>query len=303
MRQAGMQSFLRVIGMCWRRPSLIATEVAWRWAFGLPALALVYYECARIYAVASPALHDLGLANLSLDTLVADPTQAGTAFAAAKAILLPMLLHAALGLAPLIIFVWAVISGFGRAAVLRKYDFTLQWRPWTLAVFQFVSLVALIVSLWFWYAATQWSAAYALKGGEPNIVLYLALVICLSLGIFFLRSLLSWVFLVAPLVAILERRSGASSFRRSLQMGQLKGKMVEVNLVMGLIKLALVVLATVFSATPLPFASVMQGAPLWLWWVFVTLLYLVASDFFQLARMFAFIEFWREANPSKPLRR
>jgi hypothetical protein len=63
--------------------------------------------------------------------------------------------------------------------------------------------------------------------------------------------------------------------------------------VLGIVKLALLVLAMVFSATPLPFESVMQGAPLYLWWGLVTLLYLIASDFFQVARLMAFVQFWR----------
>ena len=78
------------------------------------------------------------------------------------------------------------------------------------------------------------------------------------------------------------------------------GKLVEINLIMGIIKLALVVLAMVFSAVPLPFASVMEGPPLYAWWAIVSLLYLVASDFFQVVRLVAFIQLWRAyAVPGK----
>ena len=31
----GTQSFVHVLATCWRRPSLTALEVAWRWAFGI----------------------------------------------------------------------------------------------------------------------------------------------------------------------------------------------------------------------------------------------------------------------------
>jgi hypothetical protein len=65
---------------------------------------------------------------------------------------------------------------------------------------------------------------------------------------------------------------------------------------LGIVKLALVVLAMVFSATPLPFSSVMVGTPLYLWWAAVTLWYFAASDFFQVARLVAFIRFWRIYN-------
>jgi hypothetical protein len=37
----------------------------------------------------------------------------------------------------------------------------------------------------------------------------------------------------------------------------------------------------------------MTGAALYLWWALVTILYLVANDFFQVARLAAFVQFWR----------
>ena len=81
---------------------------------------------------------------------------------------------------------------------------------------------------------------------------------------------------------------------RSVRLGrEFTGKLVEVNLVMGIVKLALMVLAMVLSATPLPFQSVMTGEALQQWWIGVTLLYFVANDFFQVARLVSFIQFWR----------
>ena len=142
----------------------------------------------------------------------------------------------------------------------------------------------------------QWSANNTLSGEEPNLVLYFALVICISLGVFTFWALVSWVFSVAPLIALLENKTAAACLARSLRLGRLTSKLVEVNLVLGIVKLALVVLAMVFSATPLPFTSVMVGTPLYLWWAAVTLLYFAASDFFQIARLVAFIRFWRIYN-------
>jgi hypothetical protein len=73
----------------------------------------------------------------------------------------------------------------------------------------------------------------------------------------------------------------------------LSGKLVEVNLVMGIVRLALIVLAMVFSAVPLPLLPDMTGTPLYLWWALITVLYLVAGDFFQVARLAVFVQFWR----------
>jgi hypothetical protein len=148
-----------------------------------------------------------------------------------------------------------------------------------------------------WYSAVRWAAQATLYAAQPNLVAYSAWVICLSLGIFVLWALLSWIFSIAPLLAMLEGTGVFRSLARSLRLGALTGKLVEVNLVLGIVRLALVVLAIVFSAIPLPFEADMTGTALTLWWVAVTLLYLVASDFFQVARLAAFVQFWRSYRP------
>ena len=92
---------------------------------------------------------------------------------------------------------------------------------------------------------------------------------------------------------MLEGMGVFASLLRGLRLGKLAQKLVEVNLVLGIVRLALIVLAVVFSAIPLPFEADMTGNALYAWWAFVTLLYLIASDFFQVARLAAFLQFLR----------
>jgi hypothetical protein len=285
----GTQSLVHTLADCWRRPSLLALELVWRWAFGIPALALLFYEGARI-AAGNP-LAGTGYESFSLQ----DPWRAAVIAQDMFAAIWPPVRHVALWMLPLLAVAWAVVSGVGRNAVLRRFDPALPRRWGTLIVLQFLRVVMLGASCAVWFLAIRWAAGYALGTGEaePNLVLYLALVICISLGIFTVWALLSWIFYAAPLIGLLENRGAAASVARSMRLGSLRGKFVEVNLVMGIIKLALIVLAMVFSATPLPFATVMTGAPLYTWWAVVTVLYCVASDFFQVARLVAFIEFWK----------
>ena len=61
-----------------------------------------------------------------------------------------------------------------------------------------------------------------------------------------------------------------------------------------------IVLALVFSAIPLPFEADMTGTSLYAWWALVTVLYLIACDFFQVARLAAFVQFWRLYHPGNP---
>lgn len=286
----GTQSLVHTFGDCWSRPSLLALEVAWRWIYGIPALLLIYYEGSRI--LASVPLASTGVYEFSL----VDTQRAEVIIADVWTMITPPLFHALLWLAPLLGVGWAVASGVGRSFVLRRFDPELPFRPGAMIAMQLLRVVALGASAVAWFSAIQRAANTALSGDEPNLVLYFALVICLSLAVFTLWGLISWVFSVAPLLALLEGTSIASSLRRSLRLGPLRGKLIEVNLVLGIIKLALVVLAMVFSACPLPFATVMTGMPLYLWWAVVTVLYLAASDFFQVARLVSFIRFWRIWN-------
>jgi len=289
MAVRGTQSFVHVLSGCWSRPSLLALEILWRWLFGVPLLVLLGWIGLHTYAAISNQLAATGIDEFS----IVDPMRAAEIASDVYAVAAPSIFRIALWLAPVALLAWAVVSGVGRNAVLRRYDQALPQRGVTLGALQLLRVVFLGGSFWFWFAAIQWAANFSLSGEEPNLVGYCAIVICLSLGIFTLWALVSWVFSIAPLLVLLENRGIGSSLARSLRLGPLTGKLVEINLIMGIIKLALVVIAMVFSAVPLPFASVMEGPPLYAWWAIVSVLYLVASDFFQVVRLAAFIQLWR----------
>jgi hypothetical protein len=124
-------------------------------------------------------------------------------------------------------------------------------------------------------------------------VAFAAWLICLSLASFVVWALWSWILSIASVLVVVENRSVTSALAASLRLGPLTMKLVEINLVLGIVKLALIVLAMVFSAIPLPFEAQMNGTALHIWYVLVGIWYLAASDFFQVARLAAFTEFWR----------
>jgi len=280
----GTQSLVYICAACWKRPSLLGWELFWRWGFGIPAAAILYYDGAKV------------LGSVALDpnaVSLTDPLQAGQQLATTAAALTPMVVRVALWLGPLLAVSWAIASGLGRTAVLKRLDPALRPAPLALILLQLLRMAALIAVCLGWYSAIRWAAQATLYAATPNLVAYSAWVICLSLGIFVLWALLSWIFSIAPLLAMLEGTGVFRSLARSLRLGALTGKLVEVNLALGIVRLALIVLAIVFSAIPLPFEADMTGTALTLWWIAVTLLYLVASDFFQVARLAAFVQLWR----------
>ena len=148
---------------------------------------------------------------------------------------------------------------------------------------------------WGWYSSIQWVAASHIGAtGEPDLIGYSMWAIFLSLGFFTAWALISWALSIAPLLMLLEGRSALSALSWSFRLGKaFTGKLVEINLVMGIVKLALMVLAMVLSAAPLPFSDQLGPDALHILWVAATIFFFVASDYFHVVRLKGFMEFWR----------
>jgi hypothetical protein len=288
----GTQSFVHTLSECWQRPSLTALEVLWRWAYGVPTLLVLRYEAIRI-------LQETPIDFAALRSMtVLDPMGSATTLAKALEVLLPVVLRVALWLVPAMVVAWVVTSAVGRTVVLRRVDGRLHSRVGTLIVLQAVRVVALLGSfgVWFWCmerVAEMTVTGPVAAGGEPNLVGYFSLVIVATLGLFTLWAVVSWALAIAPLLAMLRGLGVGGSLIAAFRLGPLKSKLVEINLVMGIVKIALLVLAMVFSATPLPFESVTTPEFLFWWWAGVTVLYFLGSDFFHVARQVAYLQLWR----------
>ena len=142
----GTQSFVHTLSACWKRPSLTALEVLWRWVYGIPALLVLRYEGLRI--LQETPLDYGALRNMT----VLDPMASAATMAKAMEALLPPVMRVALWLAPVMVVVWVVVSAVGRTVVLRRVDDRLHRQVGTLIVLQTVRVVALLGSfaVWFW---------------------------------------------------------------------------------------------------------------------------------------------------------
>ena len=288
----GTQSFVHTLTVCWKRPSLTALEVLWRWAFGAPAAALLAYEALGVWRAAP--VDRAALARMSL----LDPMGAASTLTQVAAMLLPPSLRVAEWLIPLLLAGWVVVSSFGRVAVLRRFDARLHARTGTLIVLQAARIAAMAGGFALWFASLRAAAGDALtgpmaQGREPNLVLYCILAIAATLGLFTLWAVASWALSVAPLLAMLGNLGARASLKAAFRLGPLRAKLVEINLVMGIVKIALIVLAMVASACPLPFESVATPQFMAWWYAGVTVLYFVASDFFHVAHLVAYLDLWR----------
>ncbi len=300
----GAPSFLATLSRCRRRPALLALELLWRWLFGLPLLAILAWQALRIWARTGPAVLSTGVADFSLQY----PIKTAVAIAESYFILWPPVVRVVLWLLPAAALAWALAAGLGRNLLLRRYAPALPWRPLAMVVLQILRVAALCATWAAWFASLRWAAQATLShvtalsetAAEPSLVLYLALVIALTLAAVSLWLLLSWIFSIAPLIALLERRGVAASLARSLHLGRLRGELVGINLAMGYWKMALLMMMMVLTATPMAFIVAIQGLWLALWWAAVSLLYIVLSDFFQLARVVAFVELWKVYSAIAP---
>ena len=160
---------------------------------------------------------------------------------------------------------------------------------------QAAGLVLFGIICWGWFCSISWVAvAHIAVAGEPDLIGYSMWVIFLSLGFFTAWALISWPLSIAPLLMLLEERSVLSSLQESLRLGKVfSAKLVEINLVMGIVNLALIVLAMVLSAAPLPFSDQLGSGALHVVWVLAAIFYLVASDYFQVVRLKGLVEFWK----------
>lgn len=298
----GTQSFVHTLSWCWRHPSLTVLEVLWRWVFGAGALWLIGTRPMHIFAVATGGTNDVR--RLGLDHLtITDPMGSVTSLAAAAAVLVPPVLDVARWMGPLLLVAWVVVSALGRTVLLQRADATLGARPLTLMVLHLVRVTALSGSIAIWFALVMWAGGTAVsgplsRGQEPELVKYFSLVIVGTISLFMLWAVVSWVLSIAPVLAMLRGYGVRQSLAMGFRLGPLRMKLVEINLVMGIVKIALMVLALVFSACPLPFESVMSQEFLNWWWLGVGVFYLVASDFFHVTRLVAYLQLWRAFEPA-----
>lgn len=284
----GTQSLVGQMGWVFERPALTALEVAWRWAFGIPMLAIIWVQAGRI-------LSDLPLKATGLEEMDPhNPWVASVQLAGAWSLYAPHVSAVLRWLLPVAAAAWVVASGLGRGLVIRRMNSRLRLRPVETIALQAAWLAALALICWSWFRSIEWAAAtHIATTGEPDLVGYSMWAIFLSLGSFTAWALVSWPLTIAPLLMLLEERSALSALTQSLRLGKaFNAKLVEINLVMGIVKLALIVLAMVFSAAPLPFSDQLGPDAMHVVWAAATVFYLVASDYFQVVRLKSFLEFW-----------
>lgn len=284
----GTQSFVGVMAAVWKRPSLTGLELLWRWIFGAVAAGLIWFFAHDAVMIWALKFRDID-AILARGQLVTRGTND----------VLTQLWVLLGGIAA-----WSAFAGLGRGRVLRRWDSLLRTQRGTVMVLAMLRAYAFAALLTLWFtllvAITRkcvWTPMA--RGLEPSYVPGFALAVTTTLLLFIIWAMVSWILRIAPVLAMARGLGVMGSLRAAVRLGPFKSKLIEVNLVMGIVKVALLVLAMVFSACPLPFESVESQAFLTWWWIGVGVLYLVASDYFHVVRAAAYDALYRmhEALP------
>jgi hypothetical protein len=285
----GTQSLVGQMGWVFERPLLTAIEVLWRWTFGIPFVIVALLEASKIL-VALPS-ESSGLTTLNPQNPWVTAVQLSDAWAHYQ----PHVHQVIRWLLPAAAVAWVVVSALGRGLLLKRIEPTLRFRPFSMIVLQAAWLALFLFTIWGWLCSIAWVAAATITpAAEPDLIGYSMGLIFLSLGFFTAWALLSWPFSIAPLLMLLEKRSPLSALAQSFRLGKpMTAKLVEINLVMGIVKLALIVLAMVLSAAPLPFSDQLGTDALHVVWAVAAVFFLLASDYFQVVRLKGFQEFWK----------
>lgn len=299
----GTQQMVDHMGWVFRRSRITLLEIAWRWIFAIPFLWICWGQMQLIAVALPPDRAGVDLLNTQ------NPWIDGVQLGAVWMRYVPYIVHALYWLLPAGLVAWSVMAGLGRGLVLRRIEPHVDYRPLPIMFLQGCWLALLLATFLAWYECIQWIAATHIRSAAaPDLVGYSIWVIFVSLGLFILWAVISWPFIIAPILALKEQRSALSALVESFRLGRsFTAELIEINLTMGIVKLMLLVLAMVFSASPLPFAQEVGSSTLHAAMAASTIFYCLASDYFQVVRLKAFVEFWHtfrghaeeEAHPGK----
>jgi hypothetical protein len=301
----GTQSFVGIMGQVWRRPSLAVREIAWRW---LPSIVLLIIAAITFLVLGTSgvdahltgwsAIDTVSLQQLTVFKPVIAINTLSDLITTQLAPLMPLLRW----IIPIIFFLWLIIAAIGRTIVLRRFDRTLHPRRLTLFILGTLRALLLTTAWYLWlhlvtYATRTTITAPAARHEDPSLVLFSAMLIGGSILLYVLWGIFSWFLYLAPLLAMQRNLGTFASLAAALKSRpDLRSKLIEINLVMNIVRIALIVLAMVLSASPLAFQTVATQEFFAIWWAVAILLYLAASDYFHVVRSAAYLSLYRAYN-------
>ncbi len=240
----GTQSMVGYMGWVFSRPAIVAIEVAWRWIFGIPLLLVCWKQFEQI--LAAYPLESSGFNSLDAQNPWVAIVQLANVWSYYQPHVFAILRWLAAGKR-------ALLGSDLRAWPHRRSQAPESSTPISSRGIDRVagsmagaSRLDLLALVRMHAVGRGHSHKHRRRAGPGGL---------LPSGRSFSPSRFSWRGLssagrchIAPLLVLLENRSVLSALGQSLRLGKaFTGKLAEINLVMGIVKLALLVVAMVFS--------------------------------------------------------
>ncbi|MDE1163093.1 MAG: hypothetical protein PW792_14305 [Acidobacteriaceae bacterium] len=284
------QSFVGVMASVWKRPSLVALEVAWRWIAGGPIMLVVYLFGKQHSDVLAEVWAQWGTMTFFHPAEMASTLGATSARlfdlaqpVLAKFITVSMLWWCAVGAIGQVLFAKRLLGAASKTRLALVFCLRLMRSLGVLLCWALWASVVLAV-------AHHELTTKATLGAEPDVLVFLAVSIVFSLALFVGWATLSWPLSLALAWNAQHGTSLGGSLRASVTSKLARSEVLEISLVMCIVKIALVVLAMTFSACPLPFATIATQEFLQNWWIAMAVLYMLASDYFHSVRFAAYVQ-------------
>lgn len=265
-------------------PAVIAGEIAWRWIFGISALALAFFAAIRLEhaIVIYPEEHEiLGSRSPILITQaileIAHRARSITA-------------HLGIIVIPAILLLWIVAATVGRGYILARLNSPNLTGPhWpallTLNLLR-VATVALLVPT---YYCCSFATTLVVKPYEPNYALAILTFLCLFAIALAIWSLLQWILSIACIYAGRQGFGAAASLNATLRL--LRRNHRELFSISAQNSSARTLLALIFTLLALPTLAISSfPQAFWIVEIVLFLVYCAVSDVLLLARLAAYVE-------------
>jgi hypothetical protein len=273
-----------------RDPSIVAVELAWRWAFSLSALALCAFAVYRLqHAVVIFPEEQQMLASRA-------PLQIAEALLEIWHRMHPLLIRLGVVVVPAIVILWLIAATLGRGFVTSRIFEPVPAGPrWSslfvLHVLRVLSFFLLIGA----YFASSRATAFVSNPESPNYAAALLVFLALFGAAIFIWSLMNWFLSLASIFAARGRTSLLDSIRRSSLLLRTQGRqLASVAAQNSTARTLVAILFTFLGLIPL----VLYRIPVLFWTIEFALLlcYCAISDLLLLARLSAYVE---AAKPAK----
>jgi len=285
----------------WRKPGLLAAEIAWRWGFGASALTIAIAAGLRLLA-ATPVTPGDSAAFRGRDPML----MALAILHIWQHLRLP-LLRVLLITVPTITLLWIVIASIGRAITLPRlvevhYDFR-QRSIFAINILRAVWMLAALAACLFSVALASLTAArFSPDPYRPNLPLYFLLVLVLLPTVLIAWSTFNWLLSLAPIFCVRDGAGGLDAIaeaRRTVA-GHRKAFSTASTLygLLRLFTLFFYVGATTTAASLA--AQILDMRAAWAIVILFSLIYFVAADFLYVARLAAYIAILRPQTEDKP---